>query len=148
MEIPKEYSIAYTQVLEIIKYLEPEEYDRIPKEKIELYEENKAKNYEFELDITKELEEQITEEAKAVISNLFVDYIATNEDRQEVLEEYNRQIFEEERKKQEVKLNSLFENKQKPIQPKEEQTQIIPVKKENIIMKIINKIKRIFERKF
>ena len=148
MEIPREYSIAYTQVLEIIKYLKTEEYDKIPKEKIELYEENKAKDYGFELDLTKELEEQITEETKAVISNLFVDYIATKQDRQEVLEEYNKKIFEEERKKQEIKLNPLFENKPKPIQQEENQTQLIEVKKEGIFNKIINAIKKLFKRKF
>ena len=35
MQIPKEYSIAYAEVLEIIKYLRPEERRKIPQEKIE-----------------------------------------------------------------------------------------------------------------
>ena len=39
------YSKAYTEVLEIIKYFPEEEYSRIPKEKIDFYKKNMDKNY-------------------------------------------------------------------------------------------------------
>ena len=35
------YRRAYTELLEILKYLPQEEYEKIPKEKIEFYEKNK-----------------------------------------------------------------------------------------------------------
>ena len=39
------YSKAYTEVLEIIKYFPEEEYSKIPKEKIDFYKKNMDKNY-------------------------------------------------------------------------------------------------------
>ena len=35
------YANAYTEVLEILKYIPKEDYNKIPKNKIELYETNK-----------------------------------------------------------------------------------------------------------
>ena len=47
------YEKAYTEILEILKYIPKEEYERIPKEKILFFEENCDKNYEFKFDINK-----------------------------------------------------------------------------------------------
>lgn len=41
------YSKAYTEVLEIINHFSEEEYKKIPKEKIDFFEENKDKDYNF-----------------------------------------------------------------------------------------------------
>ena len=49
------YPKAYKEVLEIIKYLPKEEYERIPKEKIEFFEKNCDKEYNFIFDISKTL---------------------------------------------------------------------------------------------
>ena len=42
-----EYANAYAEVLEILKYVSKEEYDKIPHSKIELFETNKNENYVF-----------------------------------------------------------------------------------------------------
>ena len=39
------YSLSYVEVLEILKHIPKEDYEKIPKEKIEFYENNKDKNY-------------------------------------------------------------------------------------------------------
>ena len=52
------YSKAYTEVLEIIKYFPKEEYNKIPKDKIEFYKNNMDINYEFHIDPSIELEKQ------------------------------------------------------------------------------------------
>ena len=41
------YAKAYTEVLEIISHFPEEEYARIPVEKIEFYQKNMDKNYNF-----------------------------------------------------------------------------------------------------
>ena len=38
---------AYTEVLEILNHLKTEEYCKIPKEKIEFYKKNMAKDYTY-----------------------------------------------------------------------------------------------------
>ena len=45
------YAKAYTEVLEIIKHFPEEEYNKIPKEKIEFYKANRDKNYNFTIKI-------------------------------------------------------------------------------------------------
>ena len=41
------YAKAYKEVMEIIKYFPQEEFDKIPKEKVEFYKNNMDKNYVF-----------------------------------------------------------------------------------------------------
>ena len=41
------YEKAYTEVLEILKYLPKEEYEKIPEERIEIFKNNCAKDYSF-----------------------------------------------------------------------------------------------------
>ena len=43
------YAKAYTEVLEIIKYLPKNEYDKIEKEKINFFEDNKDNSYKFSI---------------------------------------------------------------------------------------------------
>ena len=49
------YKKAYSEILEIIKYLPEEERKKIPVEKIKFFEENCDKNYEFKYDSSKPL---------------------------------------------------------------------------------------------
>lgn len=92
------YAKAYTEVLEILKYLPKGDYEKIPKEKIEFYEKNKDTNYEFSIDPEKPLEEQnISVEANSVIVNLFCDYFAS--DRQKEIVKLILQKNEEEYQK-------------------------------------------------
>lgn len=75
MQVPREYAKAYVEVLEVIKKLKPQEYIRIPKEKVDLYKKCSDKNYKFQLDERKMIKNQIREETKAILANLFEDYI-------------------------------------------------------------------------
>ena len=43
-----EYSRNYTEVLEILKYIPIDEYNKIPKQKIEFYEKYKDRSYKYE----------------------------------------------------------------------------------------------------
>lgn len=44
------YAKAYSEVLTILKYIPTEDYYKIPKSKIELFEANSDKNYTFNYD--------------------------------------------------------------------------------------------------
>lgn len=92
------YEKAYTEVLEILKYLPKEEYEKIPEERIEFFKNNCAKDYSFKFDISKTLEEQkFLKETNSIIIILFRDYFATDKQK----EKLQKILLENERKYQE-----------------------------------------------
>ena len=69
------YSIAYTEVLEILKYISFEDYNKIPKDKINLFKTYANKDYVFKYNPSKTLNEQnVSKIAKGIIAILFRDY--------------------------------------------------------------------------
>lgn len=151
-----QYANAYTEVLDILKYILKEDYEKIPKSKIKVFEENCNKNYNFTYDENKTLDEQnVSEITKVIIAILFRDYWATKEQRYIII-----------KKQQEIK-----DQKQKELMAKFEQnknisekdlkkvnvasdldididyargTNLETYKEENIFKRIIIKIREIF----
>lgn len=79
------YCRAYTEVVEVLNHLSPEEYAKIPKEKIDYYTKNMDKDYEFKIDPKESFKEyNLSEEAAAVLISLFRDYFISK-DKVEVL---------------------------------------------------------------
>ena len=140
------YKKAYVEVLEIVSYFSEEEYNKIPKEKIEFYEANKDVDYKFKFDPEKDLNEQnVSKEAKAIIVNLFKDYFATEEQKEklkQILIDNEEKANKEKDKKYNV--DNLFNNNN---QDKEEQETALIIKDENLFKKIWNYIKGIFKKK-
>ena len=151
-----EYANAYTEVLDILKYISKEDYEKIPKSKIKVFEENSNKNYSFKYDVDKTLEEQnISEIAKMIIAILCRDYWTTNEQRyiiikkqREAREEQERQIRERIEQNRQIKEDSL-----KVIDVSSDLdldldysrgTNLEIYKEENIFKRIISKIREIF----
>lgn len=151
-----QYANAYTEVLDILKHISKEDYEKIPKSKIKVFEENCDKNYNFTYDENKTLDEQnVSEITKVIIAILFRDYWATKEQRYIIM-----------KKQQEIK-----DQKQKELMAKFEQnknisekdlkkvnvasdldididyargTNLETYKEENIFKRIISKIREIF----
>lgn len=94
------YANAYTEVLEILKYISREDYNKIPKNKIELFETNANDNYHFIYNPSKTLNEQnVSKIAKGIIAILFRDYWATNIQKEKIIakQNYDRRIIEEQK---------------------------------------------------
>ena len=73
-----EYANAYNEVLEILKYISKEDYNRIPIEQIKLFEANANSNHIFSYNPEKTLDEQnVLKITKGIIAILFRDYWAT-----------------------------------------------------------------------
>ena len=71
-----EYANAYSEVLEILKFISKEDYNKIPASKIELFKLNSNKEYKFTYNPNKTLDEQnVSKRAKAIIGILFKDNI-------------------------------------------------------------------------
>lgn len=115
--ISVEYANAYSEVLEILKYISKEDYEKIPNSKIKLFETNYNKDYIFKYNPNKTLDEQnVSKTAKAIIAILFRDYWATEIQKEKIIskQNYDRMKFEEERKAR-YNSNNLFKNNEKRI---------------------------------
>ena len=68
-----EYANAYSEVLEILKFISKEDYNKIPANKIELFKLNSNKEYKFTYSPNKTLDEQnVSKRAKAGDSDVVV----------------------------------------------------------------------------
>ena len=142
------YPKAYKQVIEILKYAPQEIVDKIPKKMIKTFKTNMDDKYDFKIDISKSFEEQdVLEETKAILANIFRDYWATPEQKERILEKEKNDIeIEENLKREKYNPDDLFKKKQKVIQQNEEIQSNFPVeiKKEKFYKKIINFMKKRF----
>ena len=142
---------AYTEVYIILQELNEEEYNKIPPEVINAIEENRNEDYEYELEDELELKEQpMLPETKAILFNLFRDYLATPEQKTKIIRMQNEARQKNELKKQQMYNTDVFSNRQREktqynIQKEKEVTGIVQYK-ENIFTRIWNKIKSFFAK--
>ena len=145
-----EYANAYREVLEILKHVSKEDYDKIPQDKISLFATNANKNYDFTYDINKTLDEQnVSKKAKTIIAILFRDYWATDAQREKIKakEQYDRKMKEEENREKYNPDNLFKKDEKTQIETiTTEGMQIIPYK-ETFIKKLFNKILNLFNFK-
>ena len=96
--VNNKYAIAYSEVLEILKHIPLEDYNKIPKTKIEFFKTNADNEYTFNYDPSKTLEEQnVSNITKGIIILLFRDYWATEIQRNKIIakQNYDRMKLEE-----------------------------------------------------
>ena len=144
------FARAYTEVLEIIKYFPEQEYNKIPKERIDFYKENMDKDYCFiinpEIDLAKQ---NVSKEASAIIVTLYRDYFATEEQKEQLKEliRLNEKKSEIE-KREKYNSNDIFKDIAKEECKKTiDNTLPIEVKKDNFFKRLIDYIKSLFVNK-
>ena len=143
------YEMAYVEVLAVLKnFLSELEFNKIPKERIDFFENNKDNNYHFELNKDFPIEKQnLSEKANAILVILYRDYFA-NEQQKETLKqilELNDKIKEKEKEKEKQNDNEnysiLFENKKAKnnieIERRTNETSIIEIKREKWYNRLI-----------
>lgn len=111
------YANAYSEVLEILKYIPIEEYNKVPKSKIELFETNASNEYIFKYDPSKTLNQQdVSKIAKGIIAILFRDYWATEVQRNTIIAKQNYDRFKlEEKKREKYNPDKIFINNNRNI---------------------------------
>ena len=110
-----EYANAYKEVLDILKFVPKEDFDKIPAKKIDMFSKYANYNYNFEYNPEITLKEQnVSDIAQTIIAILFRDYWATDEQRKRILakEKYDIQLLEKE-KKEIYSSNNIFNNNYK-----------------------------------
>lgn len=103
-----EYKIAYSEVLEILKYISKEEFNKVPKDMLEIFKANASNNNEFVYNPRKTLQEQnVSETARTIIAILFRDYWATENQKEKILKKQN---YDREKIKEEMyTTNNIFQ---------------------------------------
>ena len=145
-------SKAYTEVLLILSYMEQKYIDMIPKKLLELFNEEKDKNYYPKINPNISLAEQnLQRKTLALLAMLNLNYWCKDEkEKEEMLK-----IYSENDKKIEAEMrerynpDNLFkkrENVEQNDEVKEECTDIIEYKEQNIFKKILNRIIKFFKR--
>lgn len=109
----KIYQQAFTEVYEILNYLEEENYNKIPKDIIKAIEENRDIEYEFFIDESIPFYEQdILEETKALLFNLYRDYLSSSKMREKIIQYQKEEINQLEKlKKDKYRYEDLFNKK-------------------------------------
>ena len=79
-----EYRKAYVEVLAVINELDKEDYEKIPKDRIEHMEKEKDKNYSFTLNKKVLIKKQTTRLTRQLLANIFYNYIADESKRIEI----------------------------------------------------------------
>lgn len=148
------YANAYSEVYEILKYLDRDEYLKIPTELLDVIENNRNIEYEYNLDKSKSLYQQnMLEETKAILLNIFRDYLADSIQKSKI-----QQWQQEDRNARNMKLHqkytsNIFQNNKQNNQNKIEKENfnshnlLVKLTKESLIKKIVNKIKKILKLK-
>ena len=150
--VREEYANAYVEVLEVLKQLNKEDFNKIPKEYIEYLEKNANKYFSFKYDLSKTLEEQDLSEDAKIILFFFFEKFGANEKQKKKINDFRANMIakNEEEKLQKYNYEDLFAKKRKhyEMESKTEGSNngLIVQNKTNIFIKIINYIKRFFNR--
>ena len=150
---------AYTEVYTILQDLDEEEYKKISPEVIKAIKENRNLEYYFELDNDLELKEQtLLPQTKAILFNLFRDYLATPVQKEKIIKMQNEERAKIELKKKQMYNSEIFpneesrteeerqENAKDEIKEKEENSLNLVEYKPSFINKVWGYIQRLFKR--
>lgn len=139
---------AYTEVLEILKYLPADEYNKIPSEEIEFYENHKDYNYVCNYNPKNTIKSQnISREAIAILVTIFRDFFATYQQKEKLnkILNKNEQRYQEKLRKK-YKSDNIFKNRirSKVHQSENELNNGIMEFKETYLNKIFKRCKKLF----
>lgn len=149
-----DYGIAYAEVLEVLKYISLEDYNKIPKKYITYMEENCDENCAFVYNIAIPFEKQdLSDDTKNILAMLYRLFWASELEKAEFRK--NDKLEEQKR----IELNEKYspENAFKRINEKKEakneqtdivnrEVSVIEYKENNWIQKLFGKIRRFFKK--
>lgn len=144
--IDENYKKACKEVIEILSYIPKEDYAKIPSEIINVLENDKDENYNFEYNPRKTLNEQnVSKQAKTIIAIFFRDYWS-NEQQRKIIKKYENDYIRkmEEEKSKKYNPNEIF-LKDNPVKENLENEIVAVDNNKTILKRILNRIKRFFQ---
>lgn len=145
--VKENYTYAYREVIELLKYFSLEDINKIPEDLIKVFLKNMETKYDYKVQEGKPFEEQeMLDETKVIFAIIFRDYWATDYQRERILakEENDKRKLEEQKAKK-YNSDNLFKTRKIEKTVNKEMLPI-EVKEETLLSKIINKIKNIFKK--
>ena len=144
-------SKAYAEVLKILSYMEQKYVDKIPQKLLDLFNEEKDKDYIPNINPNIPLVEQgLQRKTLALLAMLNLNYWCENEEeKQEMLKMYSENDKKrEEEIREKYNPDNLFKKKEtnKSVE-NEENTALIEYKEENFFKKVLNKIMSLFRKR-
>lgn len=143
-----EYSNSLYQVSEILKYLKPNLEARIPLKYKSYFENNKSKEFEWNIDKSIPLEKQdLLPTAKEILTFLYMNCICDEEEKMSLQKTLNEnEIQYQNELKEKYNPDNIFKNKQVNTTAEivKEKDVSIAEYKESLITRIIKKIKLFF----
>lgn len=145
-----EYSNSLYQINEILKYMAPNLKARIPKKIISYFDNNKSKDFNWQIDKTIPLEEQdLLPSTKEILTVLYKDYICDDIERVKLEKTLNNnEIKYQEELRKKYNPDTIFKNRQQVTKYEESSKENIEILtyKESFFSKIINRIKLFFHK--
>lgn len=132
---------ALTEVYSIIKLLEEDNLKKIPPNIVDAIRYNM--DLKYEVDYSKLMGNELLEDTKKILSVLYIDYLASYEERNIIYRMENLKFAQNDdiflnSKSKNIKYNTLNENNNQ---------ELIEIKNESLIKKIISRLKNLFERR-
>lgn len=147
------YPKAYTEVLEILKFIPQQDVEKIPKDIREMMEKKKDDTYHFTVQGTDDFSKlKILDETEAIFVNFFRDYWATPEQRDKIIAKqiYDKKHIEEDKIKKYNSTDMFNINIESNSGEMSEEVieDNLPIKyKETFFVKIINFMRKLFKLK-
>ena len=144
-------SLAYSEVCTILNMLEDEYKERVPKNVMDFFGEERDKEYNPIIDVNIPLEKQnLKRKTLVLLAILNLNYWCdSEEEKQEILDSFAKNEELKRIKEKELTENYNINNLFNKIENTENKTEVslIEYKEQNFIQKIISKIKSLFRRK-
>ena len=144
-------SKAYSEVLEILSYMEQKYVDKIPQKLLDLFNKEKNKDYIPNINPNISLAKQgLQRKTLALLAMLNLNYWCENEEeKQQMLKMYSENDKKREEIREKYNPDNLFKKKEQVIKDndvKQEDMQLIEYKEKNIFKKIIDRIMKFFKK--
>ena len=135
---------AYKEVLEVLKYIPVDEYNKIPEDIIQNMKKKQDNQYQYEVTNLENFKEQpMLRETEAILSVLYRDYWATTEERKKIREKEKSEIeVLEIEKRQKYNPDDLFKKRISLDNRNTVEDLSITEVKESVFDKLKNKIKK------
>lgn len=146
------YHKAFKEFMEIIKFFPKNEYKKIPKHFIDFIEENMDNNYEYKVEHIDDFQNQeMLEETRTLLSIVYRDFLASDEEKKQIIESENEELLQEEKLNQEkYDVYTIFEKRNNDKIKMKNEVLIeknLVVVKEKWYKKLLNKIRDFFIKK-
>ena len=146
----EEYAVACTEVLEILNYISKEDYNKVPRDVMQVLEKNKKDDIVFLYNPWKDINEQkMSETGRVMLASFFRDYWATDEQRNKIKAFQNNKRYQIEEENKQKYNTDIFKNRNTTINESQiDQTRNMQLVeyKENIFMKILGFFKKMFRK--